>query len=328
MRTWLQTWEPRVVTRESETFASKFLIRPGEFCGWDQLSPRRLLEIDAGISGFATIDQAKSLRKQLLVEKCRSCTFKISKREQQIREDYELRGKGLLDISARLDIPPIAILRAILKLRVLEAWRRLEGDPYAVPNSLTARLHKKTVTAALRGSDCDLLPLSPRDRAELAAGSAADEASFEGAEGMREQEDGAAFEASISQAPPRRTRPRPDRCGRAPIAAATPAGSRPIVSAREFLCTPGRTRPNIRLDARRGKCRGRTGAAVQPGRAGPRRGEGGSRPSSRGRRRRSALRRGRNAAQERPRRFPRRASRRGTRAAPVFQRPAPVRPAA
>ncbi len=198
MQSWLQSWDPRIVTREAERQMSKILTKNGEYCGWDQLSPTRISEIERDAKGLMSQEQARSLRKQLLVEKCRSGSFKISKSEKLMKDEYESKRVGILDLSFRLDIPPIAILRAILKMRVLENWRRMPGQRYAIPDDRTVKLHKTMVKEALRGNDCELLALSARDRAELAAASEADEASFEGVD-PREKEDAAAFEASVHQ---------------------------------------------------------------------------------------------------------------------------------
>ncbi len=180
---------------------SGILTKCGEYCGWDQLSPLRISEIERGAKGLMSQDQARSLRKQLLVEKCRSGSFKLTKSEKLMKDEYESKRNGILALSIRLDIPPIAILRAILKMRVLENWRRQPGQRESIPDDRTAKLHKTMVKEALRGNDCELLPLSPRDRAELAAASAADEASFEGVD-PREREDASAFEASVYQVLP------------------------------------------------------------------------------------------------------------------------------
>ena len=201
MQSWLESWEARVVKVSSEEQASRILVRPGEYCSWAELNPARTKEIEIFIKGKMCSDQAESLRQQLLVEKCRLCSVKISQFRYQLVQDYEIRGIGVLDTAQRYDLPPIALLRAVLSSRLLSNWQRSVGRAQTKTDnrSQTAkRTHKKMVTVALRGSESELLPLSARDRSELAAASNADAASFEGVD-PRQKEMADEFEAVIGK---------------------------------------------------------------------------------------------------------------------------------
>jgi hypothetical protein len=201
MQGWLEKWEPRVVTIRSEEQASRLLIKPGEYCSWENMDSSRRAAIDHCIRGKMSTEQADSLRQQLLVEKCRLGSIKIAKFLVHIVNDYET-GVCLLDIARRYDVAPIAIFRSVLSARLLANWRITNaGEPAAgfdTRSTVTKRLHKKMVTEALRGRASDLLPLSARDISELAHASNADAASFEGID-PRQKEIADAFEAVIGK---------------------------------------------------------------------------------------------------------------------------------
>ena len=206
MATWLENWEPRVVKVASEQQLSDILINPGEYCDFVRLSSSRKAQINASIQGKMSEDQAESLRQQMLVEKCKLGFVKIKRKLYQITEAYEVRGGRVVDIARLHDVPPMAVLRAILSARLLSNWQRSVGKhPRKVDDrdhGLKKR-HKKMVTEALRGNECALLPLSARDHSELAAASSADAASFEGVD-PRQKEIADAFEDVVGKVGPRR----------------------------------------------------------------------------------------------------------------------------
>ena len=88
MHSWLQTWEPRIVTKEAEKQLSGILTKCGEYCGWDQLSSSRRSEIERESEGLMSQEQARSLRKQLLVEKCRSGCGRMCGRMCQLLSSF------------------------------------------------------------------------------------------------------------------------------------------------------------------------------------------------------------------------------------------------
>ena len=115
------------------------------------------------------LEQALSLRKQLLVDKIVNDGWRLRKNGDRIRSAYQ-RGGSLLDLAVQYDQPPVAIFRDVLTTRV-RAHRMFDD--------LRDRDKRNVVKAGLRGDGpaWELL-MSARDKEELAAAKAVDHTSY------------------------------------------------------------------------------------------------------------------------------------------------------
>jgi hypothetical protein len=165
---WGQSRRPIKPSTEREI--AKVLLARGEFRAGSKLSEQRIAEIAdtlERVGGYITMDQALSLRKQLLVEKIINTSTRMQKSSEALRHAYE-KGRNILALSKKFDLPPVAIFRNILTYRA----RRRYPDLYE-------RDLKDLVKFALRGEgDVYLNLLNDRDREELEIAKAEDQTSF------------------------------------------------------------------------------------------------------------------------------------------------------
>ncbi len=138
-------------------------------------SPRTVVSHDAFLETLRRyggermlLEQALSLRKQLLVDKIVNDGWRLRKHGERIRKAYQ-RGVSLLDLAVQYDQPPVAIFRDMLTARV-RAHRRFEG--------LRDRDKRNLVKAGLRGDGPAWEMMSGRDREKLAAAKAVDHTSY------------------------------------------------------------------------------------------------------------------------------------------------------
>ena len=114
------------------------LLRRGEFVSGGRLSDKRVCEVlnelgtsehvegrGGGKSSYMTLPQALSLRKQLLVSKLASSNWRLRENLPSICKQYA-RGRDVVDMCDKHDLPPMAILRAIFTERALQRWPDLE----------------------------------------------------------------------------------------------------------------------------------------------------------------------------------------------------------
>lgn len=114
-----------------------------------------------------TLEQALSLRKQLMVEKIMVRTTALRREYRSIKTQYK-GGTNLQQISRSLDLPPVAIFRMLLDERVRATFP-----------DLLDRDKKLLVKLALRGEgEAYETLMSKRDRKELAAAKEADQSSY------------------------------------------------------------------------------------------------------------------------------------------------------
>jgi hypothetical protein len=114
------------------------------------------------------LEQALSLRKQLLVDKIVNDGWRLRKHGERMRKAYQ-QGVSLLDLAVQYDQPPVAIFRDMLTTKV-RAHKRFED--------LRDRDKRNLVKAGLRGDGPAWEMMSERDRAELAAAKAVDHTSY------------------------------------------------------------------------------------------------------------------------------------------------------
>ena len=124
------TWEPAAfepvpISKEIQLLRKDVLIRRGEF---GSLHGSRQLEVELECCELGlTVDQAMSIRKQLLIKKARVNHWKL--KEQDSLEEVIIsfqQQKSLADIAVGLELPPVSVIRAILARRVLDMYSELQ----------------------------------------------------------------------------------------------------------------------------------------------------------------------------------------------------------
>ena len=115
------------------------------------------------------LEQALSLRKQLLVDKIINDGWKLRKLSDRIHKAYH-RGDSLLELARQYDLPPVAIFRDMLTSRVRN-HRMFDG--------LRDKDKRNVVKCGLRGdgSAWDLL-MTARDKQQLAIAKSVDHTSY------------------------------------------------------------------------------------------------------------------------------------------------------
>jgi len=134
------------VSRKVEERIAQVLIRKGEFSSGGKMITSRIEEIEeacralnshsestttttptpmATTSTSITIQQALSLRKQLLVSKIKKDSWRVHHDLQKLIDRYTKQNKSLIDLAREFDLPPVAIFRAILGSRVRKHWPAL-----------------------------------------------------------------------------------------------------------------------------------------------------------------------------------------------------------
>lgn len=148
------------VSGRAERRVAPSLVVEGEYIGHHLLSPERMKMIEASCAANSMrVEQALSMRKQLLVQKILTRNSALKKNLPAMKGSYE-RGVSILRMSERMDQPPMAIFRLLLydrvrskfqdlperdiKLLIKEALRE-QGDVY---ESLMDARDKEELTSA------------------------------------------------------------------------------------------------------------------------------------------------------------------------------------
>mmetsp|Transcript_11918 Transcript_11918/g.25757 ORF Transcript_11918/g.25757 Transcript_11918/m.25757 type:complete len:389 (+) Transcript_11918:110-1276(+) len=119
---WKLDQEPVPIQTELDLLKSGVLWRRGEFCAIPDSSDR-FYEIERKCKELGmTVNQGFLIRKQTLVTKAMVNAWKLNVQYDQIERKFLSRRKTLLQLSANLDLPPVNIIRAIVRVRVEEAY--------------------------------------------------------------------------------------------------------------------------------------------------------------------------------------------------------------
>lgn len=106
------------VTGRAENLVAKALVIPGEYTGNQLLSPERVAAIERSCaSSGMRVEQALSMRKQLLVQKILHRSSALRKDLPAIQRSYN-KGMSILRLSESMDQPPVAMFRLLLYDRV------------------------------------------------------------------------------------------------------------------------------------------------------------------------------------------------------------------
>jgi hypothetical protein len=121
---WKLANPPVPIRAEHTLLKSGALLRRGEF---GRTEGRRVEEIEAACHKVGmTLDQGFLIRKQLAVTKVMRNSWRLKEGDkgsfEQIERQFEVEKRTLLRLSGDLDMPPVSILRAIIRKRVEEAF--------------------------------------------------------------------------------------------------------------------------------------------------------------------------------------------------------------
>jgi len=123
--TWPDDLVAPSVQPPAENSIMKVLLTRGEYVDGLNLPPHRRAQIEqVCLKEGVLVEQALSLRKQLLVEKIMKSGFRMRKEEANIRSAYA-NGDSIAQISKRTDLPAVALLRAVLVKRVRKYFDQL-----------------------------------------------------------------------------------------------------------------------------------------------------------------------------------------------------------
>jgi hypothetical protein len=156
------------VSNKAESILSPYLLQPGEYVSSYSLSESRKQEIqNMATTVGMSIQQALSLRKQLLVQKIMMRSSSLNKNYQEVKHKYN-QGSSIQELSTVYDQPPVAILRMILKEKVSIVY-----------DYLLEKDRKNLIKLALReeGPVYETL-MNERDRNELKVAKGIDQSSF------------------------------------------------------------------------------------------------------------------------------------------------------
>lgn len=214
---WPYTTTPSPIKDEIEKKIAKVLVKRGEYVSGINLSDKRVCEIldvlgvETETRYYMTLNQALSLRKQLLVAKLSTTTWKLKESIGKLLGLYE-RGRSICDIAVDFDYPPVAILRGILAQRAAAMWPtidysdikevvkfglRLDSDSQS---QVRARDDTKPMSWREENSALNLERakslLSSNDLLQLSAAKKADQTSFS-EENLEEREISLGWERSL-----------------------------------------------------------------------------------------------------------------------------------
>lgn len=120
---WESATKPIPIQKELALFKSGVLFR-GEF---SKLNDERLLEVEQKCRDLGmTLDQGLLIRKQLQVTHTMRNTWKLKKYFDSIKGKFCKESRTLLQLSRDLGLPPVNILREIVKERVFQEHPDME----------------------------------------------------------------------------------------------------------------------------------------------------------------------------------------------------------
>lgn len=185
--------ETTTLTYDHQNALSEVLLRRGEFCDVNALPAYRMKAIQDRVSVVSewrglpedlVFGQAKSLRSQMLAEKASFSSRRLQ--NNQLPLCYE-RGASVKQISRDFDVPPVAVIRAVLQHRCSISFPRMQRQ-----------IQRSNVKETLRGVQVEGLELSPRDCEELAWAKDRDSCTWEDSGYRTEREEmAAAFESLL-----------------------------------------------------------------------------------------------------------------------------------
>mmetsp|Transcript_20284 Transcript_20284/g.22682 ORF Transcript_20284/g.22682 Transcript_20284/m.22682 type:complete len:371 (+) Transcript_20284:2-1114(+) len=127
------------------------VVDNGDYAPVNDAVKTRILEFIESFSSPMTLSQAISLREALLRQKSMSRNHEITKRKEEIFNEYK-GGKSILDLAQDIDCPPCNVFRAVLrqmdtgkKKKVKSYLKRPERLPKREQEELKAVLEKDIV---------------------------------------------------------------------------------------------------------------------------------------------------------------------------------------
>ena len=189
---WPYTSSMGPIKRDREDLVAKVLVKRGEYCSGGNLSDVRLSEIIDRCSApahYMTIAQALSLRKQLLVSKIISNSWRIKDAMPMVRKQYAA-GRSICAIAAEIDQPAMALLRNILTSRAQERYPDMDYRDVKVEVRAALRNEDSTGGGALHGL------LTAQDAEQLLEAKKSDQLSF-AEENLAERETSLAWETAL-----------------------------------------------------------------------------------------------------------------------------------
>lgn len=160
---WDPVSKPITIRKEIELLESGVLVQGGEFCS---LHGDRLQEVEEECLYLGmTLPQGLLIRRQLMVSKAIRTSWKLKdpKKFGYIVRRFQNEGCPLLQLSQEMDLPPVSILRAVVRERVDEAYPEMfHGDRKRIVKSIIGERDSENVEKFLTDRELSELQAAKR----------------------------------------------------------------------------------------------------------------------------------------------------------------------